>query len=136
MLPLRIEQKRNIGAMNIVLLAALSCLFHPAVAHPHNLTWFERQASLDADLDLYWTVDAVSQVFYLAVHAKAASGWLGFGISEMGGMEGADIMFYESEVRGLTFPWFGHRAPRCLSLAFHRKQMRQTPLSEDTPEAS
>lgn len=60
---------------------------------------FARSAPLSDDLDLYWTADVESEVFRLAVHAKEASGWLGFGVSEMGGMEGADIMFYEAEVR-------------------------------------
>ncbi|CAM9950572.1 unnamed protein product, partial [Ectocarpus sp. 4 AP-2014] len=38
----------------------------------------------------------------VAVHAKAATGWAGVGISEMGGMEGADIVFYETATGDLT----------------------------------
>ncbi|CAN0492711.1 unnamed protein product, partial [Laminaria digitata] len=46
-------------------------------------------------MDVFWTIDSDLEVIRVAVHAKAASGWAGFGVSEMGGMEGADIVFYE-----------------------------------------
>ena len=59
---------------------------------------YARTASLDADLDIFWTIDDEAETIRVAVHAKAATGWVGFGISEMGGMEGADIVFYEAEV--------------------------------------
>lgn len=62
-----------------------------------------RSASLDGDLDIYWTIDDEAETIRIAVHAKAATGWVGFGISEMGGMEGADIVFYEAEVRKNVF---------------------------------
>ncbi|CAN0565530.1 unnamed protein product, partial [Laminaria digitata] len=56
---------------------------------------YARNVSLDANMDMFWTIDTDLEVIRVAVHAKAASGWAGFGVSEMGGMEGADIVYYE-----------------------------------------
>ena len=55
--------------------------------------------SLDAGVDIFWTIDDEAETIRVAVHAKAATGWAGVGISEMGGMEGSDIVFYEAAVR-------------------------------------
>lgn len=64
---------------------------------------FARNVSLDADnMDVFWTIDTDLEAIRVAVHAKSASGWAGFGVSEMGGMEGADIIFYEVSVRLFT----------------------------------
>ena len=60
---------------------------------------YARNTSLNADLDVYWTIDEEAETIRVAVHAKAAAGWAGVGVSEMGGMEGADIVFYEAAVR-------------------------------------
>ena len=59
---------------------------------------YARNVSLDANMDIFWTIDTDLEAIRVAVHAKAASGWAGFGVSEMGGMEGADIVFYEALV--------------------------------------
>lgn len=78
-------------------MAAYSMNRAAVVAHPLNGS-FARNASLHANLDIFWTIDAELETIHIAVHAKAASGWAGVGISEMGGMEGADIVYYEAEV--------------------------------------
>ncbi|CBJ33480.1 conserved unknown protein [Ectocarpus siliculosus] len=52
---------------------------------------YARNVSLDTNVDIFWTVDLEAESIRVAVHAKAATGWAGVGISEMGGMEGADI---------------------------------------------
>ena len=57
---------------------------------------YARNVSLDVNLDIFWTIDSATEIIRFAVHAKAASGWVGIGISEMGGMEGADITYYET----------------------------------------
>jgi len=44
---------------------------------------------------LFWTIDAETQTMALAVAARA-TGWVGFGISEAGGMKGADMVVYET----------------------------------------
>ncbi len=59
---------------------------------------YARNVSLDPNVDLFWAVDTEAETIRLALQAKAATGWAGVGISEMGGMEGADILFYEVAV--------------------------------------
>lgn len=69
-------------------------------AQDFDATSYARNVSLDPNVDVFWTVDADLGNIKVAVHAKAAStGWAGLGVSEMGGMEGADIVFYETGVR-------------------------------------
>lgn len=59
---------------------------------------YARNMSLDANVDVFWTIDDEAETIRMAVHAKSASGWVGVGLSEMGGMEGADILYYETSV--------------------------------------
>ena len=59
---------------------------------------YARNVSLDASMDVFWTIDTELETIRVAVYAKAATGWAGFGVSEMGGMDGADIVFYEASV--------------------------------------
>lgn len=47
---------------------------------------YARNVSLDPNVDVFWTVDANLGTIKVAVHAKAATGWTGLGVSEMGGM--------------------------------------------------
>eukprot|EP00903_Cladosiphon_okamuranus_P022591 g20786.t1 len=63
---------------------------------------YARNVSLGTDLDIFWTIDAETESVRLAVHATAATGWVGVGFSEMGGMEGADIVFYEAASGDIT----------------------------------
>eukprot|EP00752_Nemacystus_decipiens_P002626 g2458.t1 len=63
---------------------------------------YTRNVSLSESVDIFWTVDTATETIQVAVHAKAATGWAGIGISEMGGMEGADIVFYETATGELT----------------------------------
>ena len=72
--------------------------FFRAAAHKFDPSLYERNASLGTDFDLFWTITDLETI-RVAVHAKAASGWAGLGVSEMGGMEGADIVYYEVSVR-------------------------------------
>ena len=64
---------------------------------------YARNASLDANMDIFWTIDTDLETIRVAVHAKTDSGWAGFGVSEMGGMEGADIVFYEVSVSQVEY---------------------------------
>ncbi|CAM9335196.1 unnamed protein product [Ectocarpus sp. 12 AP-2014] len=63
---------------------------------------FARNVSLDTNVDIFWTIDLEAETIRVAVHAKAASGWAGVGISEMGGMEGANIVYYETATGNVT----------------------------------
>eukprot|EP00903_Cladosiphon_okamuranus_P022592 g20787.t1 len=63
---------------------------------------YHRNVSLGADLDIFWTIDTEAESVRLAVHATAATGWVGVGVSDMGGMEGADIVFYEAASGDIT----------------------------------
>lgn len=46
-------------------------------------------------LAVHWNIDLETEELLLAVAARAA-GWIGFGIAEAGGMEGADMVIYET----------------------------------------
>lgn len=72
------------------------------VAATFNGTSYARNATLHDNLDIYWTVDTGLGIFRVAVHVTSASGWVGFGFSEMGGMEGSDIVYFESTVRAFS----------------------------------
>jgi DOMON domain len=45
---------------------------------------------------IHWRVDAVNELLYVAVAARAMDGWIAFGIAETGGMRGSDIVIYET----------------------------------------
>lgn len=64
-----------------------------------NSSSYARNVSLDAGVDIFWTINGEAGTIRVAVHAKDATGWASVGISEMGGMEGSDIVFYEAAVR-------------------------------------
>lgn len=67
---------------------------------------YARSASLDVNMELFWNIDTDLETIRVAVHAKSAPGWAGFGVSAIGGMEGADIVCYEvsvSEVKHFLF---------------------------------
>lgn len=75
-----------------------------ALAHGQQFdaSVYDRNATIHDDVDIYWTVDTATETFRVAVKAKVASGWAGFGFSEMGGMEGSDIVYYETLVRSCS----------------------------------
>ncbi|CAM9101397.1 unnamed protein product [Ectocarpus fasciculatus] len=73
-----------------------------AAADDFDGSSYARNVSLDTNVDIFWTIDLEAETIRLAVHAKAASGWAGVGISEMGGMEGADIVYYEAATGNVT----------------------------------
>ncbi|CAM9963515.1 unnamed protein product, partial [Ascophyllum nodosum] len=70
-----------------------------AAADTFDVSTYTRNASLGTDLDLFWTIDTNLETILVAVHAKTASGWAGLGVSEMGGMDGADIVYHEAAAR-------------------------------------
>lgn len=83
-----------------ILIAAI--FIGPAVAEIDEFdgSSYARNVSLD-NVNIFWTIDPEIGTIRLALHAKADSaelGWAGVGVSEMGGMEGADIVFYETAV--------------------------------------
>ncbi|CAM9395306.1 unnamed protein product [Sphacelaria rigidula] len=80
---------------------ALATVCLPATAQQVNVS-YSRNMTLDDNFDFYWTIDTELATIRVAVHAKAATGWAGFGFSEMGGMEGADIIYYEALSGNLT----------------------------------
>lgn len=69
-----------------------------AAADDFDGSSYARNVSVDTNVDIFWTIDLEAKTIRVAVHVKAASGWAGVGISEMGGMEGADIVYYETAV--------------------------------------
>lgn len=60
---------------------------------------YARNTTLDPNVEMFWTIDTDLETIRVAIHAKDASGWVGWGMSEMGGMDGADIVYYEAAVR-------------------------------------
>ncbi|CAM9945358.1 unnamed protein product [Scytosiphon promiscuus] len=63
---------------------------------------YARNVSIDDNVDMYWTVYRETETIRIAVHAKSESSWVGVGMSEMGGMEGADIWYFESSTGNIT----------------------------------
>jgi hypothetical protein len=53
------------------------------------------------EIVVLWTVDEDAGLLRLAVAAEA-SGWVGFGISDTGGMRGADIVVFEAQSREIN----------------------------------
>ena len=53
------------------------------------------EQSLDEGVALHWSIDNESNSIQIAVAARA-TGWLGFGIAEAGGMPGSDIALFTS----------------------------------------
>ena len=90
---------KKVGAVAIISAAITTSTISRASGDEFDASSYARNASLGTDLDLFWTIDTDLQTIRVAVHAKAASGWAGFGVSEMRGMEGADIVYYEAAVR-------------------------------------
>ena len=86
------------GAAAIIAVVAMASNVSRVTADDFNSSVYARNASLSSSIDLFWTIDSDLGTIRVAVHAKAASGWAGLGMSEMGGMEGADIVYYEAEV--------------------------------------
>ncbi|CAM9357678.1 unnamed protein product, partial [Ascophyllum nodosum] len=93
---------KKVGAVAIITAAMKTSTISRASADEFDASSYVRNASLGTDLDLFWTIDPDLQTIRVAVHAKAASGWAGFGVSEMGGMEGADIVYYEAAAGSIT----------------------------------
>ena len=85
--------------MTLVAVIILASNISMGATDEFDSSMYARNASLSSNLDLFWTIDYELATIRVAVHAKAASGWAGLGMSEMGGMEGADIVYYEAEVR-------------------------------------
>lgn len=103
-----VQLQRAAVAGGLALLIA-AALIGPAVS-AENVEFdgssYARNVSLD-NVNIFWTIDTEIDTIRLALHAKvegsAELGWAGVGISEMGGMEGADIAVYETSVRFFSF---------------------------------
>lgn len=98
----------GLATLLIVVLIAADFI-GPAVAEIDEFdgSSYARNVSLD-NVNIFWTIDLEVDTIRLALHAKvdsaaAALGWAGVGISEMGGMEGADIVVFEAAVRCVFF---------------------------------
>ena len=61
--------------------------------------FLESSANATKGVAVHWTLNATH--IRLAVAARA-TGWVGFGIAESGGMRGADIVLFEAETKTLT----------------------------------
>ena len=61
--------------------------------------FLESSANATEGVAVHWTLNATH--IHLAVAARA-TGWVGFGIAESGGMRGADIVLFEAETKTLT----------------------------------
>lgn len=94
---------RRSGGYAAGLISAVYIATQPAISAAVDFdgSVYARNVSLHTNLDIFWTIDIATETIRVAVHAKAASGWAGVGISEMGGMEGADILYYETAVNNL-----------------------------------
>lgn len=67
---------------------------------------FEHSAFLSGTTEgdgvaVHWTIDDSTRTIRLAV-AAPATGWVGFGLAEAGGMKGADIVLFEAATNTLT----------------------------------
>jgi hypothetical protein len=60
-----------------------------------NSLFLESAVDAGQGVALHWHLDRTAERLYLAV-ASRATGWVGFGISENGGMHGADILLFEA----------------------------------------
>lgn len=90
------HRSRGLTSAGFLALATLSS--PTATGQQFDASSYTRNNTIHEDTVIYWTVDTESETVRVAVHAKAASGWAGFGFSEMGGMEGSDIVYYEAAV--------------------------------------
>lgn len=97
---MRLEHRIVAGAGAAFL--AVAIVFLPAASgQEFDISSYNRNVSIHNDTNIYWTIDTKSETIRVAVHAKIASGWASFGFSEMGGMEGSDIVYYEVAVRAM-----------------------------------
>jgi len=64
-----------------------------------NSAFLQSTGATDEGVAVHWTLD--SKFIHLAVAARA-TGWVGFGIAESGGMLGSDIVLFEAESNALT----------------------------------
>jgi hypothetical protein len=60
-----------------------------------NSLFLESAANNSQGVAVHWRLDRTVERIYLAV-ASRATGWVGFGIGENGGMQGADILLFEA----------------------------------------
>lgn len=97
----RFQLQLQWAAGGLVLLIA-AVFIGPAVADIDEFdgSSYARNVSLDNKVNIFWTIDTEAATIRLALHAEDASAsWAGVGVSEMGGMEGADLVVYETAVR-------------------------------------
>lgn len=67
---------------------------------------FDHSAFLAGDVEgegvaVHWTIDDDASTIRLAIAARA-TGWVGFGLAEAGGMKGSDIVLFEAATNSVT----------------------------------
>eukprot|EP00904_Undaria_pinnatifida_P011279 jgi/Undpi1/7281/HiC_scaffold_22.g09754.m1 len=100
----RFQLQLQWAAGGLVLLIA-AVFIGPAVADIDEFdgSSYARNVSLDNKVNIFWTIDTEAATIRLALHAEDASAsWAGVGVSEMGGMEGADLVVYETATGEVT----------------------------------
>ena len=85
---------RSSGLFLIALFASLC-----ALAHSFSAGDYTRSQELHTNLKIYWKIDGTTMKMALET---TASGWVAFGLAEMGRMPGADIVYYETSTKTLT----------------------------------
>jgi len=76
----------------LAIVFVLLCIPTVSLAALNNIA-FTRSQQLDSDFLLRWTIE--DGQIRIGIEATAA-GWVGFGITEAGGMKGADIVYFEA----------------------------------------
>jgi hypothetical protein len=70
-----------------------------ALADSFNAGDYTRSQELHTNLKIYWRIDGTTMKMALET---TATGWVAFGLAEMGRMPGADIVYYEASTNTLT----------------------------------
>ena len=124
-MPSGLGLSRAAGKAATAAVFALAIVGKSAAAVDFDGSSYARNVSLSANVDIFWTIDTAGETIRVAVHAKAATGWASVGISEMGGMEGADMVFYETAVSYWHTGYFIGPAARSTAVAIERYAFRR-----------
>lgn len=84
--------------------AYLSWLEQRGVGYGSSVFLSSRESEADSDNNgaaIHWQIDQDASKIRLAVAARA-TGWVGFGIAEAGGMPGSDIVYYTAATHTIT----------------------------------
>jgi len=81
------------------LLLALCAAAWPLASCAFSEADYARSQTLGSDMKIYWNIDGGN--IRLALETTA-TGWVGFGLAEMGRMPGSDIVYYEAASNAIT----------------------------------